>query len=465
MRARRRANRASIASLVVGLVMALVLGPAGRASATAPSEDYHQSLQVAIADIQQFWAETFPAVYGAAYEPVPDDRIFAVSPGVPFPPCGDSQSYEDVINNAFYCTNNTVVYDDATLFPQLYEDYGGFALAMVLAHEWGHAVQDRAGFFRDPIPTVVTETQADCFAGSWTRYVDDGHGRTAISPGALDSAMTAMFQFRDDPGTDPGLEGAHGSLFDRAAAFQQGFDGGAQLCATYIATPPPIVEVPFADEQDAASGGNLPPDELINVIIEVLDAFYTQAEPNYPALTADHVRSYDSTGPKRQLPSCGRKKLKRAALKDQVFYCHAKGYVAFDLPFVTKVYDNIGDMGVATLFAGAWATYVETLQHFPGVAKHSDNAVLGADCYTGGFAAALNAGSLTSPTLDGNVTLSAGDLDETVLAFIVSASTSGAGSGADVTFARLRAFRDGFFNGFGGCAVKYSDTAISIDPS
>jgi hypothetical protein len=32
-----------------------------------------------------------------------------------------------------------------------------------------------------------------------------------------------------------------------------------------------------------------------------------------------------------------------------------------------------------------------------------------------------------------------------------------------VAFARLRAFRDGFFNGFGGCEAKYADRGLSFD--
>ena len=77
----------------------------------------------------------------------PQSRIIAGRPGVKLPPCqGERLSYRDVAGNAFYCCgDNFVVYDDAHLFPDLYADIGPFAVALVLAHEWGHAVQDRAG--------------------------------------------------------------------------------------------------------------------------------------------------------------------------------------------------------------------------------------------------------------------------------------------------------------------------------
>ena len=68
--------------------------------------------------------------------------------------------------NAFYCLqSNFIAYDDVALMPRLAETFGTFSVALVLAHEWGHGIQDRAG--NGDEQTVYLEQQADCFAGAF----------------------------------------------------------------------------------------------------------------------------------------------------------------------------------------------------------------------------------------------------------------------------------------------------------
>ena len=107
---------------------------------------------------------------------------------------------------------------------------------------------------------------------------------------------------------------------------------------------------------------------------------------------------------------------------------------------------------------------METIQRFPGVDDNSRNAVLGADCYTGGFAAAMYNGDalLVDPkTGESAYQLSPGDLDETIQAFIDYSATLGVSKDLDVTFDRLRAFRDGFFNGYSTCS-SYAEATASF---
>ena len=61
--------------------------------------------------------------------------------------------YSEVAGNAFYCEQGDfVAWDEQGLFPKLRQQYGDFAPALVLAHEWGHAVQARVGFADLPRP-------------------------------------------------------------------------------------------------------------------------------------------------------------------------------------------------------------------------------------------------------------------------------------------------------------------------
>ena len=417
---------------------------------------YEATLQLAIDDIQDYWAEEFPIVYGEKYQRIPDERIIAAHPGVKLPNCGGAKrGYADVEGNANYCAN-AVVYDDVGLFPYLYREFGTLAIPLVLAHEWGHAIQDRSGNIDQQV--IYLELQADCFAGSWVSRVVNGEAQgIKLKGGNLDRALTAMLSRGDQVGSVPA--DAHGSGFDRVNAFQQGYDDGAEQCATYFDTNPLVFEIPFTDQQDAANGGNVPAKDVIRASVQLLNSFYSQVEPAYQPIKFNSVFLFDSSGSSDQLPDCG---LTRAQLKNRVFVCLDDNTVLFDEPYLQHVYDDIGDMGVATLLAGPFATYVQTLQDFPGAADNADNAVLGADCYTGGFANALYRQLLSSDTLGlavGDPILSPGDLDETVQAFIDYSAARGI-KDLDVTFVRLRAFRDGFFNGYGVCQTNYASASL-----
>jgi len=424
---------------------------------------YESTLHLAIKDIQNYWAQEFPLVYGKKYDRIPDDRIIAAHPGVKLPKCqGQALTYKDAKDNAFYCyKSNFVAYDDVRLFPQIFRDFGVLAVPLVLAHEWGHAIQDRSN--NADQRTVFKELQADCFAGSWVKRVADGDARgIKLNGGSLDRALAAMLHFRDPTGSSKEDSSAHGSGFDRVTAFQQGYDDGAKKCATYFDTNPLIVEIPFTDQQDAASGGNIPAKQVVPASVELLNSFYTQVEPGLAPVSIDNVYSFDSTGKKNQLPKCGGSIPPISEIKNRVFYCIDDKYIAFDEPYLQHVYDDIGDFGVTTLLANPFATYVQTVQNFPGASNNADNAVLGADCYTGGFAAAMYNEALSSATLGGKVVLSPGDLDETVQAFIDYSAARGLAKNLDVTFVRLRAFRDGFFNGYGVCKANYANASTSL---
>jgi predicted metalloprotease len=439
----------------------------GGGKESGKGKSYESTLKAGIADIQNYWSNEFPVIYGKKYDRIPDNRIFAAHPGIKLPKCqGQALTYKDAENNAFYCyKSNFVAYDDVKLFPQLNRDFGALAVPLVLAHEWGHAVQDRSGNAGQQV--VYKELQADCFAGTWIRRVADGDAAgVKLTGGSLDRALAAMIQFRDPTGSSSEDAQAHGSGFDRTNAFQDGYDNGAKKCATYFKENPLVVEIPFSSQQEAENGGNVPGDQVVPASIELLNSFYSQVDPGYVPVSIDDVKSYDSSGSKDQLPSCGGSTPPISQIKNRVFYCIDDKYFAFDEPYLQHVYDDIGDFGVATLLANPIGTYVEIQQNFPGVADNADNAVLGDDCYTGGFAAAMYNNALSSDTLGGPVALSPGDLDETVQAFIDYSAARGLSKSLDVTFARLRAFRDGFFNGYGVCEGKYSDSSVKLsEPS
>lgn len=442
-------------SVVVALLALCVSAGSMEALGAAPStgearraakkpKGYERTIAVAIDDIQGYWTETFPDVYGVRYRPVPDERIFAWHPGVQLPTCqGFRMGADEVRGNAFYCfRDNYIAYDDAGLFPHLHREFGAFSVAMVLAHEWGHAVQDRVG--NADQPTIYQELQSDCFAGAWTSHIAEGGTKVAFQGGDLERALAALIEFRDAPGSSPERSGAHGSAFDRVSAFQEGFEQGPERCAAYFDEPPVVVQIPFTSREEAAQGGNVPAEDVIPLTVDLLNDFYSQVEPDYEPLTLDDIYAFDSSD-RSSIPRCGRTRPATALVKNRVYYCIDDGYIAFDEPFLQDIYDNIGDFGVAALIANPWATYVQTIQDIPGVEDNADEAVLQADCYTGGWTAAFWNGFLSAGSL------SAGDLDEFVQAFLVYSRARGISADVPITFLRVRFFRRGFFSGYQSC--------------
>jgi len=441
-------------------VSGLVAPPAGAKEhggdeqRTAPA-GYHTSIEDAIADIQAYWAAEYRDLYGTRYQPIPPDRVIAARPGVRIPRCqGVRVAYADVRGNAFYCLeSNFIAYDDVGLMPAFFERFGEFAPGLILAHEWGHAIQDRAGVDELGVPSVYFELQADCFAGAWTGDVADDAQKVAYQPGDLEDAVAALIELRDAPGSSPEDADAHGSAFDRVGAFQDGYLQGPQRCADYVDDPPLVVQIPFSSEEEAFSGGNLPADEVIPLTVDLLNDFYSQVEPAYVPLTLDDVYSFDSSRV-RTIPKCGGSRPSVATVRNRVYFCIDDRYIAFDEPFLQSVYDDVGDFGVATLVANPWATHVQVDQRIPGAAKNTLEAVLQADCYTGGWVAAFYNGYL------GGGSLSPGDLDEFVQAYLVYSRARGIEADVPITFVRVSFFRRGFLEGYDSCG--YDDIAAAV---
>ena len=213
--------------VVAGLV-GLAL-PSQEAVAKTPSGEQadpeplslEDTVDLSVEDIQAFWKKQFPATFkGRRYEPIPASQIFPYDTTTGFPGCGDATP-RPYIKNARYCPlDDTVAYDIEGLFPEQYNDFGNFAVAMILAHEWGHAIQERAYGLEHAeaagIPSIVLETQADCFAGTWARRVNDKKSKTLLpEPGDLDAALAGLLSVADQVGRDASAPGAHGSAFDR----------------------------------------------------------------------------------------------------------------------------------------------------------------------------------------------------------------------------------------------------------
>ena len=410
---------------------------------------YDDLIDLTIADLDEFWADTVPEIYGIEYETLAAIGPYYVSTG-DVPQCGPAAADpSELVGNAFYCPpGDFIAWDEETLFPQLFNDYGDFAVALVLAHEWGHAIQTRGGADG---PTILMELQADCFAGSWTAYVDGGSSNNLVlSPGDLDEAIAGYLQFRDAPGTSVDDPGAHGSGFDRVNAFEEGYSTGAQRCAEYVDEPPVVIPLEFTSQEDFDSGGDLPYDDIAPLITFDLDQYWALVLPDIYGIEWTPLAAYGPYYPSEpdSLPPCGDERVSAEDYAGNAFYCPADDYIAWDDEgLMPELYDSFGDFAVALVIAHEWGHAVQARAGVVGPSTFDLEQQ--ADCFAGAWVASVILEQL------GNLTLSPGDLDEAIAGFVVFRDAPG--TPADdpdahgSAFQRVGAFQDGVINGAAAC--------------
>ncbi len=289
----------------------------------------------AVSEVLGYWRRAFPEITGQPWTELQGgfysvDTTDAASPA---PPC--TQQLGDVVDQAYYCPDQDVVaWDSGRLISGLQRDFGDTAVLVVLAHEIGHAVQNRLGLDaaqrREPVryPTVLLEVMADCFAGAAIRDIMDRGGiGLGVDRKELDDALRALITFRDPVGAEAYDPRAHGNAFDRVSAFQDGHGRGAGLCAAMTVDNRVFTQTRFDSAADAAREGNLPLPDLVT-------ALSRDAQQRFGALVSSMGGSYppvtvtDAAGAACPTADADR--------QGPVRYCPDDASVAIDTPELTK---------------------------------------------------------------------------------------------------------------------------------
>jgi predicted metalloprotease len=192
------------------------------------SQTMEQFLTSVTKDVDTYWTKTFESAG------VPEPRV-----SYAWIPAGSAaQSACGPLGDgaAAYCPGDDTIYISEAFANGIYtgaldralpgssqgygRTVGDFAVAYIVAHEYGHQIQDELGAFGQQLPTAALELQADCYAGAWA---NSAYREDRLEDGDVQEALDAALAVGDFDTANPGH---HGTPEQRREAWLSGFESG-----------------------------------------------------------------------------------------------------------------------------------------------------------------------------------------------------------------------------------------------
>ena len=313
---------------------------------------------LAIDDIEDFWSQHYSDSFAGKFAPV--SRLVSVDPRSAETVCGEQASAFDY--NALYCAPDDLIAGDrVNLMPVAKEFFGDMEINGLLAHEYGHALQSRAGLVGEQRSSIlVREQQADCLAGVYMRWVAEGHSpRFSINTTrALDQVMAGAIAGRDPVSTFDTLvldPPSHGTALDRVSAFRPASTSARMVAPQWI--PPRLPSAAAISRRRCSTRRAHRATSRSTIsrwrpLMELLDQIYAPANP--PRLASDG----DGCTASEQQP---------------VVYCPYSNTIAVDMPTLRQVgapadeSDFVLLQGDNTALSMVTSRYALALQHERGL--------------------------------------------------------------------------------------------------
>ena len=403
---------------------------------------------LSVNDIEEYWK----SVYGESLKGtfVPVGKLVSYDSNSPSSPIVCHNDTYKLVNAFFTSRCNLIAWDRGVFMPVAQKYFGDMSVTGVLAHEFGHALQQMAKLVTRTDPTVVREQQADCFAGVYLFWVADGKSPrfTLSTADGLDHVLAGIIITRDPVmDADTQNDDEHGSALDRISAFQMGFLSGASACAGIDKQeiqqrrgdlPTTLQADP---NRDPETGGVSISEDTLSTLMELLGKVFSPKSP--PALS---YKPSDCPDAKPTPPAS---------------YCPATNTIVIDLPGLAKLgraadeREDTLPQGDDTALSVVMSRYALAVQHERGLPMQSPWTALRTACLTG-VAHRKMAEPIDLPSKK-ELLLTAGDLDEAVSGLLTNHLVASDADGTSVPagFTRIAAFRGGVTGDMDACYSRY----------
>ena len=212
-----------------------------------PSDNIGRFVSAVVAMNEDVWKDVLPQQAGVRWKP----PTLVMFDGVTRSACGTAQS----AMGPFYCPADQKVYLDTSFFRDMQKRFGGggdFAYAYVIAHEFGHHIENLMGILPRVQQaqqraqsraeanrlSVRVELMADCLAGVWAAHAN--RQWKILEPGDVEKAVRTAQAIGDDRlqqangGRVAPDSFTHGSAAQRVEWLNRGLQGGrVDACNTF----------------------------------------------------------------------------------------------------------------------------------------------------------------------------------------------------------------------------------------